>query len=127
MPAAYTSPIPGIDLSIVNSLSQRPLTFFSIALSITLRLSSKALIVLKDEEEVYLTKNGYGAMVVMNLEKYSNLKDYINKENEEFSNNIRKNLVEEGKGTDKLNTKNLISEDVLPKARKIVIDEDEVF
>ena len=50
MPAAYTSPIPGIDLSIVNSLSQRPLTFFSIALSITLRLSSKALIVLKDEE-----------------------------------------------------------------------------
>ena len=84
-------------------------------------------IVLKDEEEVYFTKNGYGAMVVMNLEKYSNLKDYINKENEEFSNNIRKNLVEEGKGTDKLNTKNLISEDVLPKARKIVIDEDEVF
>ena len=50
MPAAYTSPIPGIDLRMVNSLSQRPLMFFSIALSITLRLSSKALIVLKDEE-----------------------------------------------------------------------------
>ena len=32
-------------------------------------------IVLKDEEEVYFTKNGYGAMVVMNLEKYSKLKD----------------------------------------------------
>ena len=50
MPAAYTSPIPGIDFKMVNSLSQRPLTFFSIALSITLRLSSKALMVLKDEE-----------------------------------------------------------------------------
>ena len=50
MPAAYTSPIPGMDFNIVNSLSQRPLIFFSIALSITLRLSSKALIVLKEAE-----------------------------------------------------------------------------
>lgn len=30
-------------------------------------------LVLKEDEAVYLTKNGYGSMVVMSLEKYSNL------------------------------------------------------
>ena len=30
-------------------------------------------IVLNEDEAVYLTKNGYGSMVVMSLEKYSNL------------------------------------------------------
>ncbi len=30
-------------------------------------------LVLKENEEVYLTKNGYGTMVVMSLEKYSEL------------------------------------------------------
>ena len=30
-------------------------------------------VVLKEDEEVYLTKNGYGTMVVMSLEKYSKL------------------------------------------------------
>ena len=30
-------------------------------------------LVLKEDEEVYLTKNGYGTMVVMSLEKYSRL------------------------------------------------------
>ena len=30
-------------------------------------------LVLKEDEEVYLTKNGYGTMVVMSLEKYSKL------------------------------------------------------
>ena len=28
-------------------------------------------------EEVYLTKNGYGTMVVMSIERYSNLKDAL--------------------------------------------------
>ena len=28
-------------------------------------------------EEVYLTKNGYGTMVVMSIEQYSNLKDAL--------------------------------------------------
>ena len=28
-------------------------------------------------EEVYLTKNGYGSMVVMSIEQYSKLKDLI--------------------------------------------------
>ena len=30
-------------------------------------------LVLKEDEPVYLTKNGYGSMVVMSLEKYSKL------------------------------------------------------
>lgn len=30
-------------------------------------------LVLKEDEAVYLTKNGYGSMVVMSLEKYSNI------------------------------------------------------
>ena len=33
--------------------------------------------VLEGEEEIYLTKNGYGAMVVLKLEKYSELMDEI--------------------------------------------------
>lgn len=34
-------------------------------------------LVLKEDEAVYLTKNGYGSMVVMSLEKYSKLTDNI--------------------------------------------------
>jgi len=30
-------------------------------------------LVLKEDEEVYLTKNGYGTMVLMSLEKYSDI------------------------------------------------------
>ena len=30
-------------------------------------------LVLKEDEAVYLTKNGYGSMVVMSLEKYAKL------------------------------------------------------
>ncbi len=30
-------------------------------------------LVLKEDEAVYLTKNGYGSMVVMSLEKYANI------------------------------------------------------
>ncbi len=38
-------------------------------------------LVLKEGEEVYLTKNGYGTMVVMSLEKYSNLTKEIEMQN----------------------------------------------
>ncbi|MDR2880558.1 MAG: type II toxin-antitoxin system Phd/YefM family antitoxin [Azoarcus sp.] len=33
--------------------------------------------VVKDGDPVYLTKNGYGAMVVMSLEKYAELTDSL--------------------------------------------------
>ena len=34
-------------------------------------------LVLKEDEAVYLTKNGYGSMVVMSIEQYSKLKDAL--------------------------------------------------
>ena len=34
-------------------------------------------LVLRENEEVYLTKNGYGAMVVLSLEEYASLTDNI--------------------------------------------------
>ena len=37
-------------------------------------------LVLRENEEVYLTKNGYGSMVVMSLEKYSKLMKDLNSE-----------------------------------------------
>ena len=37
-------------------------------------------LVLREEEAVYLTKNGYGSMVVMSLEKYSDLLKRIDQE-----------------------------------------------
>ena len=46
-------------------------------------------LVLKEDEAVYLTKNGYGSMVVMSLKKYSKLiedaeyNEYIEKELDE--------------------------------------------
>ena len=38
-------------------------------------------LVLKEDEEVYLTKNGHGTMVVMSLEKYSKLTKEIEMQN----------------------------------------------
>ena len=35
-------------------------------------------LVLKEDEAVYLTKNGYGSMVVMSLKKYSKLLNIMN-------------------------------------------------
>lgn len=37
-------------------------------------------LVLKEDEAVYLTKNGYGSMVVMSIEKYSELLKEIEQE-----------------------------------------------
>ena len=34
-------------------------------------------LVVKEEQEVYLTKNGYGSMVVMNIDKYTKLLEEI--------------------------------------------------
>ena len=34
-------------------------------------------LVLKEDEAVYLTKNGYGSMVVMSIEKYSKLMNIL--------------------------------------------------
>lgn len=46
-------------------------------------------LVLKEDEPVYLTKNGYGSMVVMSIEKYSKLVSDV-----EYNEYIEKSLDE---------------------------------
>ena len=73
-------------------------------------------LVLKEDEAVYLTKNGYGSMVVMSLEKYAEMIDeiQINKALEErFGNiDIDKMLLETEKELDNPDTKYLTNEEV---------------
>ena len=45
------------------------------------------IMVLQENKDVYLTKNGYGSMVVMSLEKYSELIDEL-----EYNKYIKKAL-----------------------------------
>ncbi len=81
-------------------------------------------LVLKEDEAVYLTKNGYGSMVVMSLEKYAEMIDeiQINKAIEErFGNiDIDKILLETEKELDNPDTKYLNQEEVFSKARRII-------
>ena len=81
-------------------------------------------LVLKEDEAVYLTKNGYGSMVVMSIDKYSELIDGIepNKNlNERFGNiDIDKMLLETEKELDDKKNKNLTHEEVFSKARMII-------
>ena len=81
-------------------------------------------LVLKEDEAVYLTKNGYGSMVVMSLEKYSKLIKEIEQERvieERFGNvDIEKALDEAEEKLDDPNTKYLTHEEVFSKARRII-------
>ena len=73
-------------------------------------------LVLNENEAVYLTKNGYGSMVVMSLEKYSNLIKDVGLEkaiSEKFSNiEIETILDEMDKEIENTNTKFLTHEEV---------------
>lgn len=76
-------------------------------------------LVLREDEAVYLTKNGYGSMVVMSLDKYSKLiKD------EEYDEYIENALDEAEKALDNPNTKYLTHEEVFSKARRIINGEE---
>lgn len=81
-------------------------------------------LVLKENEEVYLTKNGYGTMVVMSLEKYSNLVKEIelqNKLEERFGEvDMEKVIDEMEKEIEDPNTKFLTHEEVFSKTRRIL-------
>lgn len=54
-------------------------------------------LVLKKDEEIYLTKNGYGSMVIMSLDKYSKLMEKIgtDKALEVTLGNIENALIDE--------------------------------
>lgn len=84
-------------------------------------------LVLKENEEVYLTKNGYGTMVVMSLEKYSNLIKEIelqNKLEERFGEvDMEKFLEELEKQIENPNTKFLTHEEVFGEIRRKLNEE----
>ena len=69
-------------------------------------------LVLKEDEAVYLTKNGYGSMVVMSLEKYSKLISDL-----EYAEYIENALDEADKESEDPNTKYYSHEEFKQMAR----------
>ena len=78
-------------------------------------------LVLKENEEVYLTKNGYGSMVVMSIEKYFELVNVA-----KYSEYIDKALDEAEMVAEDINTKYLTHEEVFEKARRIINDSKKI-
>lgn len=81
-------------------------------------------LVLKENEAVYLTKNGYGSMVVMSLEKYAEMLEELKindalKEKYEDT-DIDEILEDTEKELDNPNTKYLTHEEVIDKARRTI-------
>ena len=70
-------------------------------------------LVLKEDEAVYLTKNGYGSMVVMSLEKYSKLMSVA-----EYNEYIENALDEADREAEDPNTKHYTHEEVFGKIRR---------
>lgn len=85
-------------------------------------------LVLKEDEAVYLTKNGYGSMVVMSLEKYSDLIEKVDIEKaieaRLGSVNIEKILDELDEEISNPNTDFLTHEEVFSKARRLINGEE---
>lgn len=81
-------------------------------------------LVLKEDEAVYLTKNGYGSMVVMSLEKYSNIMKNLDFEEALEAQfgivDIEKELEEAEKELDNPNTKYYTHEEMKQMARGII-------
>lgn len=76
-------------------------------------------IVLKDDKNVYLTKNGYGAMVVMSLEKYAKMSEQLQNSSRKEEKNINKELLDEiSLSTNEENIENFMSEEVFPKIKR---------
>lgn len=70
-------------------------------------------LVLQEDEAVYLTKNGYGSMVVMSIEKYTKLMSDL-----EYNEYIENALEEAEKEASDTNTKYLTHEEVFSKLRR---------
>ena len=80
-------------------------------------------LVLKKDEAVYLTKNGYGSMVVMSLEKYSEMLKAIDEEKALEARfgviDIAKALEEAEEEANNSNTKYYSHEEMKQMARRI--------
>ena len=72
-------------------------------------------LVLKEDEAVYLKKNGYGSMVVMSLEKYSKLIS-----DREYDDYIENALDEADREAEDPNTKYYTHEEMKKMARRIL-------
>lgn len=70
-------------------------------------------LVLKEDEAVYLTKNGYGSMVVMSLQKYEELIS-----GKEYSEYVEDALDEAEKEAENEDTKYLTHEEVFDTLRR---------
>ena len=81
-------------------------------------------LVLKEDEAVYLTKNGYGSMVVMSLEKYSQMIDKLEVDRamtEKFGDiDIEKALEEAEQEADNPDAKYYSHEEVFGSIRRII-------
>lgn len=69
-------------------------------------------LVLKEDEAVYLTKNGYGSMVVMSLKKYSKLTS-----DAKYNEYIEKALDEADKEAEDPNTQYLTHDEIFERLR----------
>ena len=70
-------------------------------------------LVLKEDEAVYLTKNGYGSMVVMSLDKYSKLISDL-----EYDEYVENELDKADKEAEDPNTKYYTHEEVFGTIRR---------
>lgn len=76
-------------------------------------------LVLREDEAVYLTKNGYGSMVVMSVEKYSKLISDV-----EYNDYIERSLDEAEKEAENPNVKYYTHEEVFEKIRRKINREE---
>ena len=86
-------------------------------------------LVLKEDEAVYLTKNGYGSMVVMSLEKYANMVEELQVDKaieEKFgnTNSIEQILREAEEEANNPNTKYYSHQEVFDSLRGIIYGEN---
>lgn len=85
-------------------------------------------LVLKEDEAVYLTKNGYGSMVVLSLEKYSRIMNEASMEialSEKYNDiDIEKMLDETEEEIMSGKVEYLTHEEVFSKARRIISAEE---
>lgn len=83
-------------------------------------------LVLKEDEAVYLTKNGYGSMVVMSIEKYAELLKEIDEEKALEAKfgvvDIENALEEAEREAEDPNTRYYTHEEMIKMARRIIND-----
>ncbi len=76
--------------------------------------------ILKDDENVYFTKNGYGVMVLISLDKYTKMAEQLNSKPEK-SKGINNDVLDEITGEENMIIEQLDEEEILPKIKKKIL------